>query len=100
MKKTMIAVAFAAFSLPASAARTVEGKIACQSEQWYNDFFEFAASGDNQSMIAYVKSQKCFPLKGGMTATVHSGPGLLGGHWEVTVKGVRLHVQLEGISLD
>lgn len=99
MKKTITAVALSSICTASFAAETVEGKIACRSEKWYDDFFEMMAAGDSASAKAYVEDLKCFPLKDGIKVTIHESPGFGFGPWEVSVKGVRLFVQYEGISV-
>lgn len=84
-------------SVAAHSAETVEGKLACLTKEWYDDFVKFAAAGDEASMNAYLKSRKCLGMKGGMTVTVLEYPGVLGGVWKVAFRGQKFFVQREGI---
>lgn len=100
MKRIILAALLISASIPAVAAETVGGKLACLNAGWYDDFVKFAAAKDEASMEAYFESRKCLQVKGGLKVTVIEYPGMLGGQWVVAFQGQKFVVQREGIKLE
>tara|TARA_B100001105_G_scaffold254751_1_gene251449 strand:+ start:638 stop:937 length:300 start_codon:yes stop_codon:yes gene_type:complete len=96
--RKLVAAALLLIAVSANAAETVQGKIACLSEQWLNDMFDFSAANDTASIQAYLDGNRCVSLKGGLKVTIHEWPGMIGGHWVVSIQGIRLYVQKAGIT--
>lgn len=100
MDKVIFAAALLAASASAMSAETVDGKIACMTQAWFDDFQKFATAGDMASVQAYLDSNKCLQMKGGLKVTVIEYPGMLSGQWVVAHKGQKFVAQREGISLE
>ena len=102
MKRTALTVFLCAGSLvlcitPASAqqATTKELFPACLTEEWLDDMNSFAAVRDKASFEAYISSQKCILLKGGLKVTVVNR-GLLVN--QIAYKGIKLWVSSDGLD--
>ena len=98
MKKSLFAIMLVVFSGMANAAETVDGKFACRTEQWFQDFMKFAAANDTGSLQAYLDSRKCMEINGGLTVTVLEYPGMLSGQWLVSYKGEKFYIQRDGVK--
>ena len=100
MKKATLLLLLSITAQPAIAAQTVQGKIACLTKQWFEDFAKFAAADDMGSIQAYLDSNKCMQMKGGLKVTVLEYPGMLSGQWHVSFNGTKFWVQRDGIRTD
>jgi hypothetical protein len=99
MKRIVLAAAILATSVSVGAAETVEDKIACMKQEWFDEFVKFSAADDMASVQAYLDSRKCLQMKGGLKVTVIEYPGTLSGQWLVAHKGQKFVAQREGIKL-
>ena len=79
-------------------AKTVYNSIACRTEDWLDDMIKFAAVRDTQSGDTYIKTKKCFILKGGLSVTIIKWPGLFGGKAQFAFRGVKFWTYREGLT--
>lgn len=83
----------------AQSATTKEGGYAaCLTEALLDDFVTFATAGDTANMNAYLQSQRCISLRGGITVTITERSGLLGAKVAFVFQGVKLWTVREALD--
>jgi len=102
MLKMIFLFLFLSFAIPASTlalrATTVGNNFACFSQSDFDDLVSFAASGDKESINAYVNRKKCFVLKKGLAVTVLKGPGMFGGRAQCAFRGIKFWTFREALD--
>jgi hypothetical protein len=82
----------------ALSATTVDGNIACLTEEWFDDMVSFIGAKDTGSIEAYVNSKRCFMLKAGLRVTILKSPGMLGGRAQCAYKGIKFWTFREALT--
>ena len=65
-------------ALSADQLRTKNGYLACFQQRWLQDFITYSVAGDHENANAYIASQKCVPMRGGLAVTRGSASALNG----------------------
>lgn len=96
MRLLLLGIALMAISTPAMAQQriTQSGHVACLTEEWLDDIVTFSVAKDLDSIQAYLDSQKCIPLKGGLKVTVVDAGFVI---HQIAYKGVKLWVNREAV---
>nr|BDD47005.1 hypothetical protein 13 [Piscirickettsiaceae bacterium] len=81
-------------------ATTVAGHVACLSEQWFDDMALFVNSDDKASFDAYIATQKCIVLKGGMPVTVKDIGGMFDSKSIFIFRGHQLWTYRKALRLE
>lgn len=67
MVLTLLASSTTVAGIPAV---TQDGYIACQTEEWLDDFLDFLTANDKASAQAYLDANRCISIKGGLQVTI------------------------------
>jgi rubrerythrin len=79
-------------------ATTVGGKLACFSEQNYDDIVAFASRGDRASIKSYVTMKKCIVMNEGEDITILSYGGTSTRYAEFIYNGGKVWTIMDGIK--
>lgn len=92
MKKIILIIAIGLISAQAHAISGTSkgGHIACLTKEWLDDVISFVVAKDTGSFQAYIDTQKCVILKGGLRVTVTESPGMFGGTTGFVFQGIKL----------
>lgn len=77
------------------AATTVEGYVACLTEEWLDDIVSFSVAKDHGSIQAYLDQDKCVILRGGLRVTI-TDAGFT--KHEFSYMGLKLYTVREGLK--
>ena len=81
----------------AAQLRTKNGYLACFQQRWLQDFITYSVAGDHDSANAYIASQKCVPMRGGLVVT-RGGASVLNGTVSVIFDGTQLWTVSDAIE--
>ena len=77
--------------------RTKNGYLACFQQRWLQDFITYSVAGDHESANAYIASQKCVPMRGGLVVT-RGGASVFSGTVSVIFEGTQLWTVSDAIE--
>jgi hypothetical protein len=97
--KSLLPLTLLAFTLPAMAAKTADGYVACTTEAYLNQAVRAAGAKDFHSFDALVDNRRCTLLRGGLPVTVLQYPGMFEGHSQFLLGGRELWTVRKGIDL-
>lgn len=80
--------------------RTVGGRPACLSEDWYDDFTKLMGNGDVDSMTRYVEMKRCMLLKPDIRVTVIDGPALFRGYVTFVANGIKFWGAMDSLHYE
>jgi len=79
-------------------ATTSDKCVSCLKEEWLDDLITFIAANDRGSVDSYIKTNKCFILKPGVTVAIMKHPGMIGGKAQFVYEGVKFWTTREGLT--
>lgn len=84
--------------IPDNQHTTKAGYVACFKKEWLKHMSQFSVSNDKASFEAYITSQKCFIMKGGLPVTIIDYPGIFGTTVGIIYHGTQLWTVMEAIK--
>jgi len=88
----------ASADIPQKKGTTVNGHLACFTENWYYEFTGYAKDGNERKIKEYIDAKRCTVLRGGLTVTITDPPGLFGATAGFTFYGVKLWTDAFGVD--
>ena len=88
----------ASLAVNINSAETIERHFACLTEEWLNDMYAFVAAEDWASVQAYLDSEKCLPMMGGLAVTVTQVRPVSGYREFSLQEGLKFWTIREGLS--